>query len=183
MDGVKRKKQRPSAEKLYWLSPAGLARIRYHRAIEGYSEERIAKEIMGIAYSTLQEWKKTDSGLSAALKSNKSAEIARAFEQLDRSSEGGVIAGKVTTKYQYKYDEDGNEVATGKEVTVTEEKAAPNRTAIIFKLKNLDPQHFKDRVENAVTGADGGPVQIEALTGDALTARIKELQDKLQQDK
>lgn len=134
---MKRKKQRPSAEKLYWLSPAGLARIRYHRAIEGYSEERIAKEIMGIAYSTLQEWKKTDSGLSAALKSNKSAEIARAFEQLDRSSEGGVIAGKVTTKYQYKYDEDGNEVATGKEVTVTEEKQHQTRRPLYLSLRIL----------------------------------------------
>lgn len=119
----------------------------------------------------------------AALNSTKKAEAARAFEQLDRSAEGGSIAGKVTTKYQYKYDKEGNEVLVAREVTVTEEKAAPNPRAAEFKLKNLDPEHFKDRMENTVTGADGGPVQIETLTADDLDERIKELQAKLGKDK
>lgn len=174
-----RKKQVTSDEKKYWLSANGLARIRYHRAILGETEEYIAKEVMGIAYSTLSEWKKGKSELSEALKSTKKGETARAYEQLDRSANGGSIAGKVTTKYQYKYDKDGNEILTGKEVTVTEEKAAPNATAAIFKLKNLDPQHFRDRVENAITGADGGAVKVETLTDADVDARIKELESKI----
>ena len=64
---------------------------------------------------------------------------------------------------------------TGKEVTVTEEKATPNATAAIFKLKNLDPQHFRDRVENAITGADGGAVKVETLTDADVTPALKSL--------
>ena len=134
---------------------------------------------MNVSYSTLNKWKKENSELLQVLKTTKKAETARAFEQLDRAANGGTIAGKVTTKYQYKYDKDGNEILTGKEVTVTEEKAAPNTTATIFKLKNLDPQHFKDRVENAITGADGGAVKVETLTDADVDARIKELESKL----
>lgn len=174
-----RKKQVTSDEKKYWLSADGLARIRYHRAVLGESEEAIATELMHVSYPTLRVWKKENSALLSALKTTKKSEAARAFEQLDRSANGGTIAGKVTTKYQYKYDKDGNEVLTGKEVTVTEEKSAPNVTASIFKLKNLDPQHFKDRVENAITGADGGAVKVETLTDADVDARIKELESKL----
>lgn len=178
-----RKKQVTADEKKYWLSPNGIARIRYHRAVLGEKQATIAKELMHISESTLKEWKKGNSALSAALNTTKKAEAARAFEQLDRSAEGGSIAGKVTTKYQYKYDKEGNEVLVAREVTVTEEKAAPNPRAAEFKLKNLDPEHFKDRMENTVTGADGGPVQIETLTADDLDERIKELQAKLGKDK
>lgn len=174
-----RKKQVTSDEKKYWLSADGLARIRYHRAILGDSEESIATDLMGVSYATLQAWKKGNLGLLGALKSTKKSETARAFEQLDRSANGGSIAGKVTTKYKYEYDKDGNEILTGKEVTVTEEKATPNATAAIFKLKNLDPAHFKDRVENALTGADGGAVKVETLTDADVDARIKELESKL----
>ena len=174
-----RKKQVTSDEKKYWLSADGLARIRYHRAVLGESEEAIATELINVSYPTLRGWKKDNLSLLSALKSTKKAETARAFEQLDRSANGGSVAGKVTTKYQYKYDKDGNEILTGKEVTVTEEKAAPNATAAIFKLKNLDPKHFKDRVENAITGADGGAVKVETLTESDVDARIKELESKL----
>lgn len=174
-----RKKQVTADEKKYWLSPNGIARIRYHRAVLGEKQATIAKELMHISESTLKEWKKGNSALSAALNSTKKAEAARAFEQLDRSAEGGSIAGKVTTKYQYKYDKEGNEVLVAREVTVTEEKAAPNPRAAEFKLKNLDPEHFKDRMENTVTGADGGAVKVETLTDADVDARIKELESKL----
>lgn len=73
-----RKKQVTSDEKKYWLSADGLARIRYHRAILGDSEESIATDLMGVSYATLQAWKKGNLGLLGALKSTKKSETASA---------------------------------------------------------------------------------------------------------
>ena len=168
-------------EKKYWLSKAGLDRIRYHRAIDGRSEEWSATELIGMAYSTLREWKKGEKALSAALKTDRRAEIARAYEQLDRSANGGTIAGKVQTKYHYEYDEDGNEILKSKDVIVLEEKTAPNPTAVIFKLKNIDAEHFKDRIENTLTGADGGAIQVQTMKDEDIDKRIAELEAKLKQ--
>ena len=39
-------------------------------------------------------------------------------------------------------------------------------TAQIFYLKNRAPDEWKDRVENQVTGSDGGALQVQWMTAD-----------------
>ena len=38
-----------------------------------------------------------------------------------------------------------------------------NATSIIFGLKNRAPEEWKDKTEQALTGADGGPVQVQRI--------------------
>lgn len=164
--------------KQYWLSPNGLARIRYAKMTNGLSDKQIAEDIIGIGYTTLRDWRKDNPLLSAALKSTRDAEIAKAYEQLDRAAQGGEITGKITTKYVYKYDEDGNETLVSKEIHSTTEKAAPNVTAAIFKLKNLDADKWRDKIEHDSNVTVNGGIKVE-LSNDDIDRRIKELKDRL----
>ena len=59
----------------------------------------------------------------------------------------------------FEYDETTTESVTGKDgketivkKKVVHKKAAPSATAIIFALCNRDPEHWKNRVENEITG-------------------------------
>ena len=87
---------------------------------------------------------------------------------------------KVTTTIKSKF-KDGKFVASDKEERF--EQIPPDGKALKYALENMDSSHFKSKIENTVTGADGGPVQIETLTADDLDERIKELQAKLGKDK
>ncbi len=56
-------------------------------------------------------------------------------------------------------------------VTVTNVKTvtkqvAPNPTSVIFSLKNVDAENFKDRVQQEISGPDGAPVEIETKSKD-----------------
>lgn len=52
-----------------WIEPEGLIRLEGW-ARDGLTDEQIAKN-MGVAYSTLREWKKSQPAISAALKKGK----------------------------------------------------------------------------------------------------------------
>lgn len=47
---------------------------------------------------------------------------------------------------------------------------------LMFMLKGERPEKFKDRTE--LTGAKGGPIQLEAMTTDQRRSRIQELLEK-----
>lgn len=180
--GVKGQKQATRESKKFWLSDVGLAVIRYYRGVKDWSEEKIADK-MGIAYSTLRKWKDEESALSAALNTDKASLIATAFGALVTSVEAaqrGDIPNKVTVKLKETW-KDGQWVSNTRETTT--EKSPVDTKDAKYILQNFDPEHFKDKVSQEVTGADGGPVQIETLTSDDLDARIKELQAKLGKDK
>lgn len=52
-----------------------------------------------------------------------------------------------------------------KEVTTTTKYLPPDAKAAIFWLKNRDRERWSDRVENQITGKDGGPVEISQNKG------------------
>lgn len=150
-----------------WLTKEGLLRLQGW-ARDGLTDEQIATN-MGITDSTFYEWKKKYSEFSEALKEGK--------EVVDRQVENALLKSALG----YMYDE-VTEERRDDELVVTKvvhKEVQPNTTAQIFWLKNRKRAEWRDRVENAITGADGGAVKVETLTESDVDKRIKELESKL----
>ncbi|WP_138158767.1 transposase [Peptoniphilus catoniae] len=106
-------------------------------AKKGLTEEQIAKN-MGIAYSTLREWKKKYEAIEAALKKGK--------EVVDYEVESALF--KRAMGYEYEEEKTYIQEVDGK---VTKRKEIYKRhmpgdtTAQIFWLKNRKPEEWRDR--------------------------------------
>ena len=114
-----------------WLSEEKLELVSYW-AKQGLIDTQIA-ENMGIAPSTLYEWKKKYSELSDALKDGKEVADAQVFNALHQSAIGFHYLEEVVTN-------------TGEVVTV-KKYSKPNVTAQIYWLKNRVPDDWRDKQE------------------------------------
>ena len=101
-------------------------------AKSGLIDEQIAKN-MGIAPSTLYEWKKKSKEFSEALKKGK--------EVIDFEVENALL--KRALGYEYEEETYENGILTKK----VKKHVPPDTTAQIFWLKNRKPNNWKDRVE------------------------------------
>lgn len=133
-----KKGRKPKYELL--LTPENLIRIKGW-AMDGLSDEQIAKN-MGIAKSTLNDWKTKFPDLSEALK--KSKEVA------DREVENALIKRAIGFKYdeityETNYDEDGEPIT--REVKRVTKMVVPDTGAAAFWLKNRKPDVWKDKHE------------------------------------
>lgn len=127
-----------------WIEPDGLLRLEGW-ARDGLTDEQIAKNI-GIATSTLYEWKKRFEELSEALKRGK--------EVVDILVENALLKKALG----YRYLEETNT----KEGIVTLEKFAHGDvTAQIFWLKNRKPNEWRDKQQVEHSGNISNEVVIE----------------------
>ena len=101
-------------------------------ARSGLTDEQIAKN-MGIAPSTLYEWKKKSKEFSESLKKGK--------EVVDFEVENALL--KRALGYEYEEETYENGILTKK----VKKQVPPDTTAQIFWLKNRKPNNWKDRVE------------------------------------
>lgn len=111
---------------------------------EGLTEKQIA-ERLGIGYSTLSKYKNSSIELVEALKEGKEELVVRLEDSLYKVALGtSVVEEKtVTTTREYK---DGTSV-TNTETTRYVKQLAPNVVALIFALKNLVPEKWRDNPE------------------------------------
>ena len=98
----------------------------------GLTDEQIAKN-MGIAPSTLYEWKKKSKEFSESLKKGK--------EVVDFEVENALL--KRALGYDYEEQTYENGILTKK----VKKQVPPDTTAQIFWLKNRKPNTWKDKVE------------------------------------
>lgn len=109
-------------------------------ARDGLTDGQIAEQ-MGIAPSTLYEWKKQYSEISESLKKGK--------EVVDRQVENALLKRALG----YKYKETTQELIFNKDTgcselkvtKVVEKEAIPDTTAQIFWLKNRKPEEWRDK--------------------------------------
>ena len=101
-------------------------------AKSGLTDEQIAKN-MGIAPSTLYEWKKKSKEFSESLKKGK--------EVVDFEVENALL--KRALGYEYEEETYENGILTKK----VKKQIPPDTTAQIFWLKNRKPNTWKDKVE------------------------------------
>src|SRR5690606_12078499 len=112
-----------------WITDDGLILIEGW-ARDGLTDEQIAGD-MGIATSTLYEWKKRFPEIVEALKKGK--------EVIDRLAENALLKRALG----YRYDEITYE--NGKETRRVSKEALPDVTAQIFWLKNRKPRQWRDK--------------------------------------
>ena len=150
-----------------WLTKEGLLRLQGW-ARDGLTDEQIATN-MGISVASLYNWKRDHLEIFEALKDGKDVADRQVENALFKSALG------------YTFDEVTKELKDDELVVtkVVHKEVQPNTTAQIFWLKNRKRAEWRDRVENAITGADGGAVKVETLTESDVDKRIKELESKL----
>lgn len=118
----------------------------------GLCREEIAKAL-GVGERTFYRWTAKHADLKEAL------EIPSKLADFEvEAALRKVALGYEFTETSVTINEDGT-----KRVTTTKKLYPPNVTAMIFWLKNRQPERWRDRQEH--TGADGGPIQVE--TDDA----------------
>lgn len=142
-----------------WLEPEGLLKIEGW-ARDGLTDEQIAHN-MGIAYSTLREWRDSYSALSAALKRGK--------EVVDRMVENALL--KRALGYEYEEISEKYELGILTERKVTKKQVVPDTTAQIFWLKNRKPIDWRDKrnsddIEDTSTVDDGFMEALNATARD-----------------
>ncbi len=116
-------------------------------AEQGKTNAEIA-EGMGISTGTLWAWAKKYPEFLSALKTGK--------EETDKAAVKTLLQramGYTTTEKKVIQNPDGS---TRKEIT--EKFVAPDTTALIFWLKNRQPQDWRDKHEQEITGKEGVPL-------------------------
>lgn len=96
---------------------------------------------MGVAYSTLREWAKKYSALSAAIKGGKDSAIEQVENALFKKATGFQWTEETTEIYQR------GETVKEKHIRKVTKYAAPDTAAMIFFLKNRHPDKWSDRPE------------------------------------
>lgn len=122
-----------------WIESDNLKKLEAW-ARDGLRDEDIANK-MGIARSTLYEWKKKHKDISDALKRGKEVVDIEVENILLKKALGYEYKEKMAFK---KKNADGSESIEVREVT---KYAHPDTTSIIFWLKNRKPAEWRDRQE------------------------------------
>lgn len=114
----------------------------------GATDKELA-DFFGVVESTINEWKIHQPAFSESLKAGKGLADAEVADKLFKRATGYEHAAvKISAS------PDGKE-----HVTEYIERYPPDTTAAIFWLKNRRPDVWRDKVQQELTGADGGPIQ------------------------
>lgn len=124
-----------------WLTKDKLATVeRWKR--HGLANKQIADNI-GISEETFYQWVKKYSEFAEAIKKGKEVIVCELENALIKRAKGYEV-----TESNSFYDRDGNEI---KRESIRH--VPPDTTALIFALKNMDAEHWRDRKETALSGA------------------------------
>ena len=131
-----------------WITPEGLTTIRDWKR-QGMTDEAMASR-MRISPATLYEWQKRFPEISEAVKKGREVVVGEVVDAMQRKAVG------------YSYEEVTRERARDAEgnptmiITKSVTKHIPaDTTAGIFLLKNLDPEHWRDKKEVQLSGDVG----------------------------
>lgn len=138
-----------------------------------------------IGTSTYFEWVNRYQEFSDGIKKAEEARTESLAMEAERSLKKMVTGytaeeTKIVSVGTGKYDVNGKEIAKVREQTTTKKPIPPNTAAIIFTLCNAQPDKWKNRQLNEVTGKDGKDL-FGKLTDEELDAKIAELERKNKQ--
>ncbi len=137
--------RKPVYEK--WIKGAGLTKIKGW-ARNGLSDEQIANNI-GIARTTIYEWKKRFPDFADALAEEKEVADLQVENALYKRALG------------YEYEE--VKIKTdrqGEEITRTIKSVPPDVTAQKFWLVNRQRDQWRDKIDSEITGKDGEALNV-----------------------
>lgn len=145
-------------------------------ARDGLTDEQIAKNL-GIAYSTLREYKDKYSALSAALKRGKEVVDTEVENALLKKALGSKETLKKAVKLkQVIYSDIGKKIKEFEEIVMVEEEVliTPDTTAQIFWLKNRKPRVWRDKTAVEHSGEIKGNNPFAGLSTEELKKLIKD---------
>ena len=141
--------------------------------------QETAYKLAGIVADTYYRWLKERSEFSDAVKKAQAEfqdwQMNGILEDA-RKSLKTLICGQEYEEIKTEYENDKNGQPRIKKQTRVTKKILPNPTAVIFALCNRDPEHWKNRVEQEVSGKmeveqTGKPISLEKVP-DALLAQV-----------
>lgn len=139
---------------------------------DSYTVAEICEKV-GIAKDTYYNWLKTKSDFSDAIKKAedefKEDMLAECNRSLVKLIKGYTVQEKRTvTADTGKKDENGKPIVKVKEHVVTDKHYPPSLGAIIHFQTNRDPDNWKNRQENKISGEVGIKSSLESLSDDEL---------------
>jgi transcriptional regulator with XRE-family HTH domain len=115
-------------------------------------------EMLGVSVSTVDKWKQSKHEFLQAIKDGKAAADAKVATSLFKRALGyRHKAVKILTVAR-----GANQGSVVEEVPYVEHYP-PDTAAAIFWLKNRQPEMWRDKVEQQITGANGGPLAVVML--------------------
>lgn len=151
-----------------WLEPDGLLLISAW-ARDGLTDEQIA-ENMGVSRSTLNEWKKKYPDISDTLKRGKEVVDIVAENALYKKAIGVKEILKKPIKIKEVVYDNGKRVKETEKIEYVDEEVyfPPDTTALIFWLKNRQPQKWRDKQQVEMSGELKHINPFEGLTTNEL---------------
>lgn len=132
-------------------------------ALLGCDNQRIA-DLIGVPLATLATWMRTQPEFSAAIKEGRDGADVLVAKSLYHRAKG----------YSHKAVKIFCDPKTGaKEVIEYTEHYPPDTVAAIFWLKNRHPERWRDVSRTEITGANGGPVEIDRTDRDTLMVEAR----------
>lgn len=144
-----------------------------------YTIAELCKQV-GIAERTFYYWQSSNAEFAELLEKARDKRMeffaAAAKKSLLKKIQGYTVQEKHTT-----YINSGNGPESKpkiKEQKIVDKHFQPDTAAVIFTLTNAEPERWKNKYNQELTGKDGKDL-LEGLTDDELDARIRELENKL----
>lgn len=139
---------------------------------DSYTIAEICQKV-GISERAYYEWQSKYAEFAEAIKKaqDKFDEmlVSEAKKSLVKMIQGYTVQEKQTiTADTGKKDENGKPIVKVKEHKVTDKHYQPNPTLVIFTLVNRDPDNWKNRQENKLSGDIGIKSSLESLSDDEL---------------
>lgn len=128
--------------------------------------DRDLADFFEVAESTLNLWKLVHPEFSESLKLGKEEADARVVQSLYRRAIGYSHDAVHIAQFQ------GTPV-----ITPYVEHHAPDTTACIFWLKNRKPAEWRDKVEQHLSGPDGGPIPLAMVELQAVSPKSEAVDD------
>lgn len=141
-----------------------------------YTVKEVCK-IVGITTKSFHEWRATKPEFDQMVVEAENDRM-EAFTVEAKKSMLKKLRGYEVTETQVTTVPDKEGQPTIKEQKTYKKHIAPDTAAIIFTLTNGDPEHWKNRQTNEITGKNGGDL-FKGVTDEELDKRIADLQKKL----
>lgn len=141
-----------------------------------YTVKEVCK-IVGITTKSFHEWRATKPEFDQMVVEAENDRM-EAFAVEAKKSMLKKLRGYEVTETRVTTVPDKKGQPTIKEQKTYKKHIAPDTAAIIFTLTNGDPEHWKNRQTNEITGKNGGDL-FKGVTDEELDKRIADLQKKL----
>lgn len=139
---------------------------------DSYTIAEICEKV-GISKETYYQWLKTKSDFSDAIKKAQDEFdeliLSEAKKSLVKMVKGYTVKEKhITSTDTGKKDDEGKPIVKVKEHKIIEKHFQPVPAAVFFTLTNKDPDNWKNRQDNKLSGDIGIKSSLESLSDDEL---------------